>query len=292
MEDEAKDDLRVFQSHNLRWYSSKGGFFQWCQACEEERLRKKKKKKYLAKGTSYLPSGRGLTILDDEEDRLARQEEVDLQLVPVMDIEDDTLSPVLSSKKEPSETPARATRDEAWVFVRRGVLGATLGEMSLSSVDDELFRCPFDVEARALKILGDLLPVKSRRLRESHALGLTAPLDKEGQGSVELMLLEFLPDVHIISEEEHWKVIAAGKSPEESGVPQITRETWKYLEESLEGIASEAWSMAGEEPGAEALQKRAEEATMGLLEELDAATLELRSAKEAIMELLTKLDTT
>ncbi|KAL6003107.1 hypothetical protein ACLOJK_023330 [Asimina triloba] len=76
-----------------------------------------------------------------------------------------------------------------------GVLGATLGETSLHSVDKEIFWCPFDTEVRALRILGDLLLVQSRNLRDNYDLGQAAPLDREERGPTELMLLEFLPDM-------------------------------------------------------------------------------------------------
>ncbi|KAL5985252.1 hypothetical protein ACLOJK_036490 [Asimina triloba] len=92
--------LKFFQSHNLKWYSSNGveerrlgetsgssvdagpltggslvltPYRSNLRACEEERLRKKK---CLAK---VGHEGKRFTILDNEEERLARQEEVDLQ---------------------------------------------------------------------------------------------------------------------------------------------------------------------------------------------------------------------
>ncbi|KAL6002968.1 hypothetical protein ACLOJK_023190 [Asimina triloba] len=43
--------------------------------------------------------------------------------------------------------------------IGRGVLGVTLGETSSCKVDEEICWCPFDIEARALKILSDRLPV-------------------------------------------------------------------------------------------------------------------------------------
>ncbi|KAL5998539.1 hypothetical protein ACLOJK_009482 [Asimina triloba] len=53
----------------------------------------------------------------------------------------------------------------------------------------------FDIEARALKILEDLLLIKSRVIQENVSLGLKLELDGEGQGPTELKLLERLPDV-------------------------------------------------------------------------------------------------
>ncbi|KAL6003237.1 hypothetical protein ACLOJK_023460 [Asimina triloba] len=57
-----------------------------------------------------------------------------------------------------------------------GVLGATLGETSSCSADEEIFWCPFDIEARTLKILSDLLPVSTWVAKET-AVGLLKDLD-------------------------------------------------------------------------------------------------------------------
>ncbi|KAL6002966.1 hypothetical protein ACLOJK_023188 [Asimina triloba] len=57
--------------------------------------------------------------------------------------------------------------------VSRRVFGATLGETSSCSADEEIFRCPFDIEARALKILSNLIPV----LTWETAVGLLKDLD-------------------------------------------------------------------------------------------------------------------
>ncbi|KAL5995715.1 hypothetical protein ACLOJK_025783 [Asimina triloba] len=349
--DGVEDDPRVFQSHDLKWYLSKGAFFWWCQglpffstpavsaweeaedgcltldwgvtgACsllirlpsmrgppEEEEM--------LGESTSFLPPAsssypllflRGFPdaysksdlqvrlVLSREEarhsDLVVVSPEAVVKLVhsrllslfvPMMDLDAGTLSPAPFSKEEPSETPTR----EARVIMPRGVLGVTLGEMSSGSVDVQLFRCPFDIEARALKILGDLLPVQSRSLRKSHALGLTAPPDKEGRGLAKLLLLEFLLNLEerillidrcssraeyryhvprfgmsrIISGKECRKIIAVGKRLEELGVAQVTKEVMRpdasfpsageYLEESLMAIVSEVHHMAGEEPRVE-----------------------------------------
>ncbi|KAL6003246.1 hypothetical protein ACLOJK_023469 [Asimina triloba] len=67
--------------------------------------------------------------------------------------------------------------------VGRGVLGATLEETSSCSADEEIFLCPFDIEARALKILSDLLPVSTWRAEalrsrvEETVVGLLKDLD-------------------------------------------------------------------------------------------------------------------
>ncbi|KAL5980825.1 hypothetical protein ACLOJK_028744 [Asimina triloba] len=61
--------------------------------------------------------------------------------------------------------------------VHRGVLGYTFRDALSCPYRDLVFRWPFDMEARAMKILGDLLPIKSRGIRECHALGLASILD-------------------------------------------------------------------------------------------------------------------
>ncbi|KAL5978047.1 hypothetical protein ACLOJK_037070, partial [Asimina triloba] len=194
---------------------------------------------------------------------------------------------------------------EAGVSVRRGVLRATLGEMSSGSVDDQLFRHPFDVEPRALKIFGDLLPVQSKSLRKSHALSLTASLDKEGRELAELMLLEFLPDawrelmkleerIHLIDgcssrAEYHYHVLrervclSLGRPRvwDLFGMSRIMSE-----EEHRKIITTESILRSR----VKALWERAQEVLAGLIEELGAATLELGWAKETRAELLTELD--
>ncbi|KAL5980087.1 hypothetical protein ACLOJK_036554 [Asimina triloba] len=119
------------------------------------------------------------------------------------------MSPIPTFKREASEdlgqesTEVRITEEqgplsycsadlgEAGAPMRRGVLGSTFGEASSCPADDELFQRPFDMEARALKILGYLLLVRSRGIRECHGVSFSPSLDKEG----ERMLREFLPDV-------------------------------------------------------------------------------------------------
>ncbi|KAL5996489.1 hypothetical protein ACLOJK_026569 [Asimina triloba] len=149
----------------------------------------------------------------------------------------------------------RAEPVEAEAFAHRGVLRATLGEISSRGVDDEIFRRPFDVEARALKILGDLLPIQSRSLRENHALGQVAPLDREGQRLAKLLLLEFLPDVwrKLMELKERIRLI--------NGVAQVTRKVlrpnasfpsiWEHLEGLLASVVSEAHRIVKEELGIE-----------------------------------------
>ncbi|KAL5986506.1 hypothetical protein ACLOJK_014839 [Asimina triloba] len=157
------------------------------------------------------------------------------------------------------------------------VLWSTLKEASLCPMDDQLFRRPFDIEARALKILGDLLPFRSRGIRESHALCIAPSLDKEGRGPADRILLEFLHNMwwelseleerihlidgtsHVMSEEECRRVIAARKFLKETGVAQ-----WEFLEEAL----TKACSMARERMEVKLKQRWAEEQDEGIISEL------------------------
>ncbi|KAL6002292.1 hypothetical protein ACLOJK_034222 [Asimina triloba] len=128
--------------------------------------------------------------------------------VLIVDVEGNVMSPVPAFERESSKASGREDTEvgvikdqgpvphrcvdsrEAGASVRCGILGTTLGEASSCTVNDKLFRRPFDMEARVLKIL-----VKEEGVGGWNALGLTPSLDKEGRESVERMLLEFLPDV-------------------------------------------------------------------------------------------------
>ncbi|KAL5985202.1 hypothetical protein ACLOJK_036440 [Asimina triloba] len=263
--------------------------------------------------------GKGLTIPDDEE-WLARKE-VDLQAELALSCEETrsfrivgALSFAPSFEKEPSGTPVwaalegaearavvdrglepqcRSNLEEAGASMRLGVLGATLGEMSSGSVNGQLFRHPFDIEARALKILCGLLP-ELMELEERICL-------IDGCSSWGKYYYPMLKECVRLSlgrpQEERRKIIAVGKRPEESGMAQVTREVlrpdasfpsnWEHLEESLAGIISEACRMAGEELRGErrfffqllkmdrranrvkALQERAKEAVAKLIHEAE-----------------------
>ncbi|KAL6001162.1 hypothetical protein ACLOJK_006894 [Asimina triloba] len=72
---------------------------------------------------------------------------------------------------------------------------ATFGEPSLSKNDEEIFWRPFNIEGRALNILGDLAPVKSRAVRKSVALALQELSDGESIDPVELILRDLLSHV-------------------------------------------------------------------------------------------------
>ncbi|KAL5997072.1 hypothetical protein ACLOJK_008000 [Asimina triloba] len=76
-----------------------------------------------------------------------------------------------------------------------GVLESTFGEACSCLSPEQIFHWPFDMEARTMKILSDLLPVKSREIRECHTLGHTPTLDGEGRGVDEQMLLGYFPDM-------------------------------------------------------------------------------------------------
>ncbi|KAL6001483.1 hypothetical protein ACLOJK_007221 [Asimina triloba] len=117
---------------------------------------------------------------------------------PVVDVEGNITSLVPTFEREPSKALSQednevgVTKEQGPVLyrcvdlgdvgapMRRGVLGFTLGEASSCPTNDQLFHRPFDMEARALKFMDDLLPVQLRRIRECHGLGLAPSLDKEG----------------------------------------------------------------------------------------------------------------
>ncbi|KAL6002575.1 hypothetical protein ACLOJK_034509 [Asimina triloba] len=80
-------------------------------------------------------------------------------------------------------------------LVRRDVPGSTFGEASSCPSNEEIFSRPFNMEARAMKILGDLLPIELRSIRKNHALGRTPTQDREGLGAGERMLRNYLPNV-------------------------------------------------------------------------------------------------
>ncbi|KAL6009537.1 hypothetical protein ACLOJK_022767 [Asimina triloba] len=146
---------------------------------------------------------------------------------------------------------------EAGGPVRYGVLGSTLEEASLYPTAGQLFHRPFNMKMRALKIMGVLLPVQSRGIKECHALGLTSPLDKRGEpkyyyhmlgGRVPLSVgcprvQDLFGKSHIMNEEEHRRIIAVGKRLKETGVAQVSQEVlrldvsvpseWEFLEEAL-----------------------------------------------------------
>ncbi|KAL5976379.1 hypothetical protein ACLOJK_020710 [Asimina triloba] len=268
--------------------------------------------------------GQGSTALDKgAEERLARQEKADLQaslavsceearrsglivaslevtmelgplgptpsFMPVADIEVAIMSPKPAFEGESSEA---SSRDGT--------------EASSCPSNDRLFRWPFDMEERALKILGDLLPVQSRGIRECHTLGFAPSLDKEGRGAGERMLQEYLPDAeyryhvlgecvrlsvgqphvwdlfrtsNIMNKGERRKIVAAEKYPKETGVEQVSREVlrfdasvpskWKLLEEAL----AKARSMARERLKLDEAQDNAEGISLAK-QELEQALVE------------------
>ncbi|KAL6003713.1 hypothetical protein ACLOJK_004259 [Asimina triloba] len=109
---------------------------------------------------------------------------------PLVDVESDVTSHTTIFWREPLKASG-----EAETPMCRGVLRSTLGEASSCPTNDQFFHRPFDTKVRALKILGNLLPIQSRGIRECHALGLPPSLNKKGRGLGKRMLLEFLPDM-------------------------------------------------------------------------------------------------
>ncbi|KAL6004778.1 hypothetical protein ACLOJK_005334 [Asimina triloba] len=165
--------------------------------------------------------------------------------VLVMDVKANITSPVPAFEREPSEAPGRkgtevrtieekgpssycgANPEEAEALVGLRVLGSIFGEASTCPMDDQLFHWPFDMEARALKILGDLIPVRPRAIREYNALGFAPSLDNEERGADERMLQKFLLDVwQKLSElEERIRLIDR---------PNVNIPSeWEFLEEAL-----------------------------------------------------------
>ncbi|KAL5987040.1 hypothetical protein ACLOJK_041035 [Asimina triloba] len=112
--------------------------------------------------------------------------------------------PEASKREDTGENASRAktfmlrregSSAEGGSLIRCGILASIFGEASSCPSNEEIFRQPFNMEARAMKILEDLLPVESRGIRENYALGLPSFLDVEGRGLGEQMLKKFLPDV-------------------------------------------------------------------------------------------------
>ncbi|KAL5978474.1 hypothetical protein ACLOJK_029591 [Asimina triloba] len=182
-----------------------------------------------------------------------------------------------------------ASREEAPPTpVRRKVLGATLGKPSSNRSNEDIFRCPFDMEVRALKILGDLLLLQSRGLQET-------PLNKEGRGPKERMLSKFLPDMwgEIRDLEERIYLIDGCASQAEYRYHVLKEFPSTILEhhhvEDLFGV-SRSLKGGGVVGLARAALERVEKIVARLLVGLDAAKLKLEWAEKAEMELLADLD--
>ncbi|KAL5983811.1 hypothetical protein ACLOJK_017903 [Asimina triloba] len=271
-----------FQSHNLKWHSTKGAFFRWfhglplsgvlvasprgglrghlgCRQLAPLRLDHRtwaeeypKKKKRLIKGTHHILLDivrQGSPALDEEE-RLARQEDTDLQAGLMLSREEiHLLDLIIASPKAsldptplvpaPSSAPMAdvegplsccgADLGEAETSMRRGVLGSTFGQTFSCPSDDQLFCQPFDTEARALKILSDLLPLLEleERIRLIDGCASQAEYLYHVLGSVFAHLWgrphvrDPLRTSRIIDEEERQKIIVVGKRSEETGVAQV-----------------------------------------------------------------------
>ncbi|KAL6004655.1 hypothetical protein ACLOJK_005210 [Asimina triloba] len=101
--------------------------------------------------------------------------------------------------------------------MRCWILASIFREASSCPSNEEIFCRPFNMEARAMKILGFLLPVESRGVRKNYALGLLLTLDVEGRGLGEQMLKKFLPDVwrELLELEERIRLVDGYSSREE-----------------------------------------------------------------------------
>ncbi|KAL6002293.1 hypothetical protein ACLOJK_034223 [Asimina triloba] len=124
-----------------------------------------------------------------------------------------------------------ADQGEVKAHVHRGVLGSIFEEVSFCPFGEQVFHRPFDMEARAMKILGDLLPelleqericlidgCSSRIEYRYHLLGkhFKFPMGRSHA------LDQF--GVSNITDKERRKIIVARKRPEEVGVEQVSRE--------------------------------------------------------------------
>ncbi|KAL6009567.1 hypothetical protein ACLOJK_022797 [Asimina triloba] len=107
-----------------------------------------------------------------------------LSLNPAFDLRADTFIPRCEGSSGERGSP-----------IRCGILASIFGDASSCSSNEEIFPWPFNMEARVMKILGDLLAIESRGIWENHALGLLSSLDEERRGLSEQMLKKFLPDV-------------------------------------------------------------------------------------------------
>ncbi|KAL5985424.1 hypothetical protein ACLOJK_027408 [Asimina triloba] len=139
------------------------------------------------------------------------------------------------------------------------------------------------MEGRALKFLGDLVPVQSRAIRESAALGLQGLQDVEGSGAAELMLRELLPHVweELYDLERRIRSIDGCSSPEEELEALLER---RYVEGVVEGeqrFFYELREMAKAVDAAEALRQN-----------LYVARLEQEGLKEDMVGLLIDLAAT
>ncbi|KAL5979250.1 hypothetical protein ACLOJK_019148 [Asimina triloba] len=172
----------------------------------------------------------GPTTSREVDERLARKEEAYLRMALALSREDAYYSNIVVLSPETPTKPVQETLVEPFQILSiqddtsaqrevafrhgEGTLEATVGQQAVrQGVEEEALwgrrllsrrrveamvapaPRPFDVEARALKFLDDLLLIESRDLWESDALGQAAPLDGKGRRVVERMLLEFLLDV-------------------------------------------------------------------------------------------------
>ncbi|KAL5973142.1 hypothetical protein ACLOJK_037169 [Asimina triloba] len=214
--------LEFLQLKSLKWHSAKGAFLRWCEGlplfgssgvllCGElvgslgpssgtrsssegsrasashrtdnkarlvERPKKRKRLVY-----DLVGQGHQLMAVNKRvEEEAERQNEENLQLEFHQ-----ALLPEVSLGPAPGGPSLLG-------LVSSPVMG-DVDEASSCPSNEEIFRRPFNMEARAMKILGDLLPIASRSTRENYALGLLPSLDVEGLKLDEQMLREYVPDV-------------------------------------------------------------------------------------------------
>ncbi|KAL5997035.1 hypothetical protein ACLOJK_007961 [Asimina triloba] len=223
-------------------------------------------------------------------------------LVLMMDIGVDTTSPTPVLELEASEAPGQegvevdttvaqgslsecdADLGEVGVPVHRGVLGSTFREASSCPSRKQLFRRPFNMEVRTLKILEGLGNVMPWAL-------LLPSLDEEGRGADERMLLEYLPDIwkELLELEERVRLIdgeevvakahglAKGRLEVERGRCQV-----EGMIEGKRHFFFQLLEMGQRTNRAEALREVVEKAVLGLHSVLDATRAELDKAQDDV----------
>ncbi|KAL6013171.1 hypothetical protein ACLOJK_003663 [Asimina triloba] len=140
-------------------------------------------------------------LFRQEKERWKRANEDQLQMGIALSQKEAQRARVEASSREGSSVMVANAEEEALlvvVAVYEGVVEIGIGATPrapgpLVEVADPEGSHPW--VRTTLKILGNLPPVESRTIWESVALGREPPLDAEGHGPGELMLLKFLLDV-------------------------------------------------------------------------------------------------
>ncbi|KAL5997864.1 hypothetical protein ACLOJK_008796 [Asimina triloba] len=144
----------------------------------------KESKKYIPKEERGEESGRGIEI-SPRGPKVTITEVDDENLV---EVEGSLTLQVVISKAAVGQTARE----------RRGQVSSPkvdLAHTSFAQDAKEIFERSFDMEARAIKILEDFFPAKSRVIQENVTLGLESTFNSEGRNPAELMLLKFLLSV-------------------------------------------------------------------------------------------------